>query len=111
MKTFIWNQCSDSLKQELLQRPVQAVQKELTENVTRIIDQIKADGDTALRALTRRFDGVELAGFKVTEQEFQQADASVSDELKACVAEEFCVVSILLVYMCQQVPPRYRRQH
>ncbi len=87
MKTFIWNQCSDSLKQELLQRPVQAVQKELTENVTRIIDQIKADGDTALRALTRRFDGVELAGFKVTEQEFQQADASVSDELKAAMLD------------------------
>jgi len=87
MKTYIWNQCSDSLKQELLQRPVQAIQKELTENVARIIDQIKADGDTALRALTRRFDGIELGEFKVTEQEFNQADASVSDELKTAMRD------------------------
>ncbi|MGH8051776.1 MAG: histidinol dehydrogenase [Arenimonas sp.] len=82
MKTFIWNQCSDSLKQELLQRPVQATQMELSENVARIIDQVKADGDTALKALTRRYDGVELAAFKVSEEEFERAEKSVSAELK-----------------------------
>jgi len=87
MKTFIWNQCSDSLRQELLQRPVQAIQKELTENVARIIDQIKADGDTALRALTRRFDGIELPSFKVTELEFERAEASVSEELKLAMRD------------------------
>ena len=87
MKTYIWNQCSDSLKKELLQRPVQAIQKELSEGVARIVEQIKADGDTALRALTRRFDGVELGEFKVTEQEFSHADANVSDELKAAMRD------------------------
>jgi len=70
-----------------LQRPVQAIQKELTENVARIIDQIKADGDTALRALTRRFDGIELPSFKVTELEFERAEASVSEELKLAMRD------------------------
>ena len=87
MKTFIWNQCSDSIKQELLQRPVQAKQKELTENVARIIDQVKADGDNALKALTRRFDGVELAALKVTEAEFERAEKSVSEELKQAMRD------------------------
>lgn len=87
MKTFIWNQCSDSLKQELLQRPVQATQKELTENVARIIDQVKADGDTALKALTRRFDGVELAAFQVSEEEFARAEENVSEELKQAMRD------------------------
>ncbi len=87
MKTFIWNECSDSLRQELLQRPVQSIQNELAENVARIIDQIKADGDTALRALTRRFDGIELPSFKVTEQEFKQAEAFVSEELKSAMLD------------------------
>ena len=87
MKTFIWNQCSDKLRQELLQRPVQATQKELAENVARIVEQVKADGDTALRALTRRFDGVELSSFKVTEDEFNKAEESVSKELKKAMLD------------------------
>lgn len=87
MKTFIWNQCSDALRQELLQRPVQATQKELAENVARIVEQVKADGDTALRALTRRFDGVELSLFKVTEDEFNEAEESVSKELKKAMLD------------------------
>ena len=87
MKTFIWNQCSDALRQELLQRPVQATQKELAENVARIVEQVKADGDTALRALTRRFDGVELSLFKVTEDEFNKAEESVSKELKKAMLD------------------------
>lgn len=87
MKTFIWNQCSEPLRQELLQRPVQATQKELAENVARIVEQVKADGDTALRALTRRFDGVELSLFKVTEDEFNKAEESVSKELKKAMLD------------------------
>ena len=87
MKTFIWNQCSDGLKQELLQRPVQATQKELAENVARIVEQVKADGDTALRALTRRFDGVELSLLKVTEDEFNKAEESISKELKKAMLD------------------------
>jgi histidinol dehydrogenase len=87
MKAIIWNQCNDETKRELLQRPVQATQKELADNVARIIDQVKADGDTALSALTRRFDGVELAAFQVSEEEFQRADQRVSDELKQAMRE------------------------
>jgi histidinol dehydrogenase len=87
MKTFIWNDCNDSLRQQLLQRPVQATQKELTENIARIIDQVKADGDAALRALTRRFDSIELASFQVTEAEFKRAEESVNEELKQAMLD------------------------
>ena len=66
---------------------MQATQKELTDNVARIIDQVKADGDNALKALTRRFDGVELAAFKVTEEEFERAEKSVSEELKQAMRD------------------------
>lgn len=87
MKTFVWNQCSDSLKQSLLQRPVQATQKDLAERVELIVEQVRADGDIALKALTRRFDGVELASFRVSEQEFDRAQAIVDDELKAAMRD------------------------
>lgn len=87
MKNFIWNQCTEAFRQELLQRPIQATQKELADNVARIIEQVKADGDTALRALTRRFDGVELSSFQVSEEEFSRAEASVGDELKTAMLD------------------------
>ncbi len=87
MKTFIWNQCSASLKQSLLQRPVQATQKDLAERVELIVEQVRADGDIALKALTRRFDGVELASFRVSEQELDRAQAIVDDELKAAMRD------------------------
>ncbi len=87
MKTYRWNECTDAFRLELLQRPMQSTQIELADNVTRIIEQVAADGDTALRALTRRFDGVELASFRVTEQEFSRAETSVSDELKTAMLD------------------------
>lgn len=87
MKTIIWNQCSSALRIELLRRPARESQKKLAESVARIIDQVKADGDSALKALTRRFDDVELATFEVSEAEFARAEESVSDELKAAMRE------------------------
>ena len=87
MKTYNWNQCTEAFRKELLQRPVQATQVELADNVGRIIEQVAADGDTALRALTRRFDGVELSSFQVSEEEFNRANSIVGDELKAAMIE------------------------
>lgn len=87
MKTYNWNQCTEAFRQKLLERPIQAMQKELADNVARIIEQVAADGDTALRALTRRFDGVELPSFQVSEEEFNRAESSVDDELKAAMLD------------------------
>ncbi|MGH8107767.1 MAG: histidinol dehydrogenase [Arenimonas sp.] len=87
MKAYNWNQCTNELRQTLLQRPTRAVQKELADSVARIIEQVRADGDIALRALTRRFDGVELSALQVTEADFNRADASVSNDLKTAMRE------------------------
>lgn len=87
MKTLIWNQCSQALKQEVLQRPSQATQKKQAENVARIIEQVRADGDAALKALTRRYDNVELPVIQVSDREFEKAEADTSDELKSAMRE------------------------
>ncbi|MEO6171791.1 MAG: histidinol dehydrogenase, partial [Arenimonas sp.] len=87
MKTIVWNQCSSALRIELLRRPARESQKKLAESVSRIIDQVRADGDSALKALTRRFDDVELATFEVTQSEFARAEEIVSDELKTAMRD------------------------
>jgi histidinol dehydrogenase len=87
MKRVIWNQCDADQRKQYLQRPVQSSSAELSQNVARIIDQVAADGDIALKALTRRFDGVELETIQVTEAEFLAADAAVSTELKQAMRD------------------------
>jgi histidinol dehydrogenase len=87
MKYVIWNQCNAEQRKQYLKRPVQSSSAELSQNVARIIDQVAADGDVALKALTRRFDGVELENIQVTDAEFAAAEALVPLELKHAMQE------------------------
>ncbi|MBC7657877.1 MAG: histidinol dehydrogenase, partial [Frankiaceae bacterium] len=73
MKTLSWNQLDDAARAAALARPVQAVDAELETAVSRIIEQVRADGDSAIRALTRRFDGIEVGAAQVDEAQFTEA--------------------------------------
>lgn len=85
MKRLDWNALDEGQRLEALRRPTLALQGEVIEAAQRIIEQVRADGDTTLRALTRRFDGVELGELKVSEDEFAAAEAAVGDELRAAM--------------------------
>lgn len=86
MKTLRWSDMDASARAQALRRPARAVQDEVQASVASIIEQVRADGDGALRALTRRFDGVEVGVFEVSEEEFAEARASVAPEV--CAAME-----------------------
>ncbi len=81
-----WNRIDESQRRVSLRRPAQGARAVLAENVERILSQVRADGDSTLRALTRRFDGCELGSFRVTEDEFAAAEAQVSPALKQAIA-------------------------
>jgi len=69
---------------ELLQRP--AIKAEdLFEKVHAIIDAVRKDKDKSLYDFALKFDGVVLENLLVSEEEFTQAIASVSPELKAAI--------------------------
>lgn len=87
MKAIIWNQATKAQRNEALQRPGLEQRADLHQSVARIIAQVAADGDGALRALTRRFDGIELSDFAVTDDEFAAADAALSPTLRAALGE------------------------
>lgn len=55
--------------------------------VTAILDQVRAGGDEAVRALTKKFDGVDLADFRVTEEEIQEAVKEVGEDFMAVLRE------------------------
>ena len=65
----------------LLKRPVMNVDT-LRETVRRVLDDVKARGDQAVKDYERQFDHVELESLAVTEEEMEEAARLVSPELK-----------------------------
>lgn len=58
---------------------------EIQERVAGILASVKKDGDNAIKALAREIDKVELGSLKVTEAEFAEAAAKVSDSEKQAI--------------------------
>lgn len=82
-----WSSLTPSERRVLLARPSQNLAEETGAAVRRILEQVRADGDHALRLLTRRFDGCELDGLWVEEEERAQAAASLDPALKTAISE------------------------
>jgi histidinol dehydrogenase len=87
MPVLYWNTLDAAAKTSALARPAQVRQAERTAAVARIIEQVRADGDNTLRALTRRFDGCEIADIAITDAEFAAADAWLPDDLRQAMAD------------------------
>jgi len=69
---------------KLLQRPSQTVES-IEETVLSIFDDVKSNGDDAVKRYTSIFDGASLDEFYISENEFVQADKEVSTELKSAI--------------------------
>ncbi|WP_295118445.1 histidinol dehydrogenase [uncultured Chitinophaga sp.] len=73
-----WNQ--------LLQRPAFDT-RDLEARVAAILEEVKANGDVAVRKFALQFDKAELGDISVSEAEFAAAAAEVSNELKAAIQQ------------------------
>jgi len=69
---------------ELIMRPV-IEQEQLIGQVSHIMEQVKTDGDIALKALTLKFDGVQLDDLKVADSEIKKAKDAISMDLKKAI--------------------------
>jgi len=85
MNTHRWSALDEAGRDALLARPGAATHDDLREAVARVIEQVRMDGDATLRALTRRYDNVELADLAVDESEFEAAARTLPDDLKAAI--------------------------
>ncbi len=70
---------------ELITRPSghDRSQESIVEN---ILQDVKAQGDIALKRYTEKFDQVKLTTFKVIEDEMNRADSKLADDLKKSIA-------------------------
>ncbi|MFA7563093.1 MAG: histidinol dehydrogenase, partial [Methanoculleus sp.] len=55
--------------------------------VSEIIGRVRSEGDAALIDLTKKFDGIDLAEFAVTEEEREAAYDEVDPQLVASLVE------------------------
>lgn len=77
-----WNSCSPEEQQALLMRPAISASDSITRTVAEILDNVKNNGDKALREYSAKFDKTEVGALQVTAEEIQQASDRLSDELK-----------------------------
>ncbi|MBA2942925.1 histidinol dehydrogenase [Paenibacillus sp. CGMCC 1.16610] len=70
-----------------LKREVEYGSPEQNETVRRIIDEVRQDGDAALRRMAREFDRVEVAELRVSDEEIQAAYAQVDAEFLAALRQ------------------------
>ena len=85
MRRVDWNQLDAVARDRVLTRPVNATAADVATGVAAVLADVRRDGDAALRALTRRFDGVEVDAFAVGRAEFDAADAVVDPALRHAV--------------------------
>ena len=110
MKRLEWQQLDAAQRHAAMARPARPDSATLAGDVARVLAQVRADGDSTLRALTRRFDGVEIYRLEVQREEFEAADASVGAELKQALRDAhsridaFHRAGMLLDYSMETMP-------
>jgi len=87
MNRLMWSELDEMARTEALQRPVQRVAAQTRQAVAAVIAQVREGGDEALRALTARFDAVQLDELEVSAAEFMAAEQAVAPELRQAMAE------------------------
>lgn len=87
MNRVDWNALDEAARNALLQRPTQAIAERVRLGVAQIFAGVARDGDAALQDYTRQFDGVNIANFEVSADEFAQARAQVHASVQAAIIE------------------------
>ncbi len=70
----------------LLQRPY-FDNSAVLQSVQNILNEVKQNGDAALKSFAQKFDGVVLNDFEITEEEIIDAESNLSDELKNAIQQ------------------------
>lgn len=85
MRRVEWDRLDLRTQGQLLRRPAQITSSNTASAVAAIIEEVRDSGDAALRAYGARFDGVELADFVVSDEEFRSADESLDAALRQAI--------------------------
>jgi len=80
-----WSALDDATRRQLLRRPSLGEDDRVREEVRHVLRRVRADGDAALRELTREFDGAEVDALRVEDAEFDEAGRALSEDAAAAI--------------------------
>jgi histidinol dehydrogenase len=102
VKRAHWNTLDDAAQRSFLRRPAVDDDAAIREAVRAIVADVKDKGDEALRALTARLDGVELADLRVSGNEIDAASASLP--ARAIDAIDVAIANVRCFHEAQRSP-------
>lgn len=85
MQILNWRSLSSDEQARQLSRPALEDSAMLQTQVNNIIDNVRANGDDALREYAARFDNIELEAIAITQEQLATAAANIDDELKQAI--------------------------
>jgi histidinol dehydrogenase len=99
MKLSYWQQCTNEQQAALLTRPAISSSESISKAVADILAQVKQNGDQALKALSSKYDKVQIKQIKLTQDEVKLATGRVNPELKQ--AMQLAVANIKKFHQAQ----------
>ena len=97
-----WNDCDAATQQALLTRPAISASDSIARTVSEILANVSANGDSALREYSARFDKATVDALAVSEAEIDDAVARLGDEIKQAMA--VAVANIETFHQAQVLP-------
>ncbi|BAE74404.1 Histidinol dehydrogenase [Sodalis glossinidius str. 'morsitans'] len=97
-----WRDCDAAQQARLLTRPAVDAQADISATVSAIVQQVRQEGDAALRALNACFDRTETPQLRITDAEVAQAAQRLSPAIKQAMAA--AVANIDTFHRAQQLP-------
>ncbi len=102
MQTIKWQNLTEQQKKNALMRPAIMNSTEISDSVAIIVNDVRENGDMALRVLTEKFDKIEIDTLQLTDEEIENACVRVSDSIKASV--QLAITNIQKFHQAQQMP-------
>jgi histidinol dehydrogenase len=103
MRILIWQSLSAGERAAALARPAQDARGEIEALAREVIAQVRVGGDAAVRAYSRRFDGVEPASLAVSADEFSQAASALTPQQRAAL--ERAIDNVAAFHRAQRPQP------
>jgi histidinol dehydrogenase len=85
MRILDWETLSAGERRAALARPAQAARDDVETLAREVIANVRAGGDEALRAYSRRFDGAEIQTLAATPEESSQAERTLTSEQRSAL--------------------------
>ena len=94
MRILDWHSLAPAERRAALQRPAQLDAAGVAAAARTIIDEVRRDGDEAVRNLTQRFDGVRIDEFAVSAREFAGAECALTAVQHAAIDKAIAMVQV-----------------